>query len=318
MTIAVKRMPREVLDEHWDASLVRWDGATLFSRRVYLEHLDDVDILAVFDRGETVALFPVPIVVAGSVRRIARTNYLSPYFPVLFRRDAGSPVRREQRRRSALTALIDYIQKSYESMVLPLHPDLTDVVPLQRAHVQLELRTTYELPLESLNVLWNAFDPTVRNHVRKAATLEIEEDPALAAFDFNAAVFYEPAPSRAEWRRLACDLVAMDCATPLVARLDGVSVGGLLLAYDSAHNLLSYFDRRAPVRGAPSALIWAAARSAAARGLQRLDLEGSVLPSVEGFYQQFGGVRRTYFQVHWHADERCQRPILYRYEGDPD
>lgn len=320
MTLAVSRLSPEVLDERWDENLGRWDGATLFSRRACLNHQGAIDILAVHDRGDTVALFPVPVVVAGDVRRIARTSYLSPYFPILFRRYACAPVRLEQRRRAALTALIDHIQNAYESMVLPLHPDLTDVAPLQRAHVQLEFRTTYELPLGSLDDLWQALDPTVRNHVRKAAALEIDEDPALDAFDFDAAVFYEDPDAREQWRRLAHELVAMGCATPLVARQDGVPVGGLFLAHDgeTAYNLLSYFDRQAPVRGVPSALIWASARMASARGLRRLDLEGSVLSSIEDFYQQFGGVRRPYFQVHWHADERRQKPVLYRYNEDPD
>lgn len=302
----------------WDKCLDCMQGVTLFSRWIYLRELSEIDIIVVVDRNNTVAAFPVPVVIENGVRLIARRNYLSPYFPVLFRSDNGLPVRAERRRRAALKALVSYIQREYAGMVLPLHPDLTDMAPFQWAHFQLELRNTYELPLASLGAVWKGFDPKVRNHIHKAEAISIDEDPFLSAFDFEAAVFYETKTQREHWRGLAHNLVAAGCATSLIARYQGRTVGGLFLAYDerTAYNLLSYFDRTAPSRGVPSALIWAAACLAEARGLDRLDLEGSVLPRIETFYQQFGGVRRPYFQVHWYADEVRQRPFLYYYDEE--
>ena len=314
MSLTVTTLP-DAIDETWDAGLERWDGTILFSRAAFLKRLGDVDLLAVLDGDRAVALFPVPVTMRDGVRRIERSTYVSPYFPILFPPDVGPRVRTEQRRRAAVTSLIDHIRGAYARIVLPLHPDLMDLVPLQRAHVQLELRATYELPLGSLDELLAGFGPAVRNHLRKAAAVVIEPDPSLLDFDFDAAAFYEDEQGRAAWRALAKDLVAAGQATPLIARLGKVPFGGLFLAHDRgvAYNLLSYFDRTAPIRGIPSALIWAAARMAADLGMGRFDLEGSVLPGVESFYHSFGGLRRPYVQIHWHADEREQRPVLYRY-----
>jgi GNAT superfamily N-acetyltransferase len=316
----VKVLPPDALGQAWDAGLSRFEYAALFSRWVYLKHLRPIQVVAAFNGDEIVAAFPVPIISANGISTIGRSRYLSPYFPILFRRDNGPHVAREQRRRAALAALIGHIQRIHASVVLPLHPDLTDMVPLKRAHFQLELRTTYELPLNSLTALWQGFAPSVRNHLRKADILAIDEDRDLTLFDFAAAAFYEDTCSREQWRSLAKDLIAAGHATALIARFEQRPVGGLFLAYDhyTAYNLLSYFDRSAPVRGTPSALIWAAAKVAAALGLARLDLEGSVLANIEAFYQQFGGIRRPYYQIHWYADESRQIPMLYRYEEEED
>ena len=318
MTLAVTAISPDELGPDWDACLKQWSGATLFSHSIFLRRLGGIRVLIVSEGADRLAAFPVPVLVQDGVAMIARASYLSPYFPVLFRPDNGPPTRAERRRRAILDALLGHIRQEYAAMVLPLHPDLTDMAPFQRAHVQLELRSTYLLPLASLDSLWHGFDSSIRNHIRKAEQVSIEENRSLAAFDFDAATFYEDQPARDQWRMLARELAEAGLATALIARDRDRVVGGLLLCHDAhtGYNLLSYFDRESDVRGVPSALVWAAAKVAAAKGLAHLDLEGSVLTNIEDFYQQFGGTRRPYFGVHWYADERRQTPVLYRYQDE--
>jgi hypothetical protein len=133
----------------WDAQLDRWQGVTVFSLSIYLRHMGEIDILTVEDGRGPVAAFPVPVLAKNGARTIARPTYVSPYFPILFRPDDGPPTRAERRRRAAVDALLDDIKRRYAGIVLPLHPNVTDMVPFQRAGVELELRTTYKLPMAS-------------------------------------------------------------------------------------------------------------------------------------------------------------------------
>lgn len=301
-----------------DDPMSAWDGAPLFSWPAYTRHLGACEVITAESKGNVVARWTVPVIGAGGCKTIARSSFLSPYFPILFRRDDGLTVKAEQRRRLAMRAIIEDIQRRYEGMVLPLHPDLMDMVPFQQAHMQLELRFTYELPLADLDGLRRGFDPKIRNHLRSAQHLDITVHSTLDSFDLDAALFYEDAHEREAWRSLVDGMLASGHGSTIVARAGGVPVGGLFLVYDhrAGYNLLSYFDRQSGCRGIPSALIWAAAQAAAERGLERLDLEGSVLSRIERFYQQFGGIRRPYYQVHWHRDPNARGPITYEYETE--
>jgi hypothetical protein len=303
--------------EEWNSLVNHGEAAMLFSTASYLRHIGPVERLGVFDEsGGLVGGMAVPTMEDGGQRHARRTSYVSPYFGPVFRPIAGSRVNAERVRRCILRALIAYLISSFASVELPLNPLITDMVPFQQEHFQLELRSTYELELSSLDETWKRMSPSARNHIRSASVAEVVTDPSLECFNFAAALDYESETGAQQWVELVHSLVAEDSALVLVARHKGRAIGGIFIAFGlgRAYNLLSYFDSGSDVRGVPSRLIWAAAENAAARGLSFLDLEGSVLPSIESFFQSFGGLRRPYFQIHWFADRSLQKPILYEYD----
>lgn len=305
----------------WAALLAELSPQLLFSSFDYVSALGQIDILYVRNSGRPVALFPIPVSLVGGQRQIIRTNYLSPYFPVLFANEGGATVIAEQSRRKALRSLIGFIQSNYSAMILPLHPDHGDMAPWRESHCELEHRTTYELPLGSLDQLWAGFSGKIRNHIAKASSLKITVEQDLYGFDFAAALFYEDEEAKLAWQTLARKLTETKKATSLIAwTAAGEPVGGMFLGLDNlrGYNLLSYFDRTAGQRGIPATLIWHAARHCAELGKTSLDLEGSVLPGIERFYQQFGGLRRSYFQVRWQLDVAAHRPFLYHYDEEEE
>jgi hypothetical protein len=300
----------------WSDLRTRFPDATVFTSKAYLESHSEFEILGGFVGDNLVFAFPLPIAKHAGSRSVRRTSYLSPYYQPLFLPIAGSRVHRERAQRVILAGALAALKAEFTSVALPLVPSVTDLLPFQRAHWQLELRHTYELPLRSLRELWERFEPSVHNHIRAASQLRVVRDDDLALFDWDQALFYEPAHNREDFRQLAGRLVAAKMGFALVALSESKPMAGAFIALDAqrAYNLLSYSDRSCGPRGAASLLIWKAAQEGASRGLQYLDMEGSVLPGVESFYHAFGGERRPYVQVHWEADEAAQKPILYYYD----
>ncbi|MGH3936170.1 MAG: hypothetical protein ACRDS1_14535, partial [Pseudonocardiaceae bacterium] len=73
--------------------------------------------------------------------------------------------------------------------------------------------------------------------------------------------------------------------------------------------LHSWFDREGP-RGVPTLLIDTAAETLSRLGCERLDLEGSVVPTVDYFMSGFGGATVPYPHVYWHRDVDVLTKIL--------
>lgn len=317
MTYTVRPL-NEAECARWDEFVSASENELVFSKLRYLRHLERVEVLGVFEGQSLVCGFPAPIEAQNGGEHIRRSSYLSPYFGPVFAPVGGTRVRAERTRRSILDALIEYMQARFDSIVLPLNPQVLDMTPFQRAHFQLELRYTYELDLSSLDALWREMDGRARNHIRRCAEVQVVLDGELGEFDFAAALSYEDADACERWRRLVQALTCQGAGEALVAWHAGRPIAGAFVAYDRcrAYNLLSYFHADARVRGAPSKLIWCGAQRAAARRLRWFDLEGSVLPPIEAFFQSFGGRRRSLFQVHWYKDRALNKPVLYEYDAD--
>jgi len=300
----------------WDLLVKQSPNGLLFAEPDYLCHFQH-KVLGVFERQHLVAGMAVPYVEKDDGVHLVRSSYVSPYFIPIFGQPHEQPLAEKRRRRAILSALIDFVTHSFQSMVLPLHPSVADMVPFQEAHFSLELRYTYRLNLGDLATPDAHADAKVRNHLQKAINAGIvvtdEED---AYFDFDQALFYEPEDQRAPWNRLVRHLLQQGKARIFIARLNGQPVGGLFLAFDTqnAYNLLSYFDRDCKVRGIPSLLLYQAIAFAKQRNLQGFDFEGSVLPSIERFFEAFGGCQCPYFQVHWFRDAHRFEPIQYFYD----
>jgi hypothetical protein len=75
-------------------------------------------------------------------------------------------------------------------------------------------------------------------------------------------------------------------------------LAGIFLAYDhnTAYNLIFGTDFQHVNSGAPSFLIWKAIQTASEK-VNRFDFEGSRLPTIQPFFQSFGGTPVPYFEI---------------------
>lgn len=299
----------------WDAFVDGAINGTLFSKLDYVQHFSH-SILGVFGEGNLEGGMVLPTVAKEDGLHAIRSSYVSPYFSPLFGPPLNQALAEKRRKRRVLNSLITYITQEYRSMILPLHPSIKDMVPFLDAHFNLELRYTYILDLGTLTHSTELADSKIGNHVKKArgAGVVVAAE-AESNFDYDRALFYEPEDQRLPWKQLVRHLTSHQKATTFIARVGHKPVGGLFLAFDKcgAYNLLSYFDRDCGIRGIPSLLISTAIEYAQQQELSFFDFEGSVLTTIERFFEAFGGRQEPYFQVHWYADDHLFKPIRYNY-----
>ena len=70
----------------------------------------------------------------------------------------------------------------------------------------------------------------------------------------------------------------------------------LVFDHDTAYNLLFGTDFNRVKSGAPSLLMWRAIQTASEK-VQRFDFEGSRLPTIQPFFQGFGGTPTPYYEI---------------------
>lgn len=258
---------------------------------------------------ELAAIWILPLVQHGGLTHIERPVRTLPY---------ASPhitATHPQRRREIMSALLQEIQTRARSIQLPMSPEFKDVTMARKLGILVEWRHTHEIPLTKD---WrHSYTPKVRNHrnsASKKATLSIEKDSA--DFDFGRGIV-DQSPDQIELRRrfiqdLQANKISVTCLT---ATINGNRVGQALCVYHgyTAYMFHSWFDRQGP-RGVPSLLIDSMAEIAHREGCTTLDLEGSILETVDYFMSGFGGRISPYPFLYWpaglpHQSARGRSPV---------
>ncbi|MGH3935273.1 MAG: hypothetical protein ACRDS1_09910, partial [Pseudonocardiaceae bacterium] len=233
-------------------------------------------------RGNAVAavwVLPISIDDTGAhARRVAR---VLPYAaPVLLDRHP-------QRRRDVMVALLDAVQDDCVSLDLPMAPDFRDVTVCRQLGMVVDWRHTHVLDLRGS---WRAgYSAAVRQHLRTArATVKVRTSE-VSQFRFDLALVGQSADQVALRERFAHRASARGALTCLTAAGPD-TVGQHLILQEAGTGFLlhSWFDREGP-RGVPTLLIDATAETLSCLGCERLDLEGSVVPTVDYFMSGFGG-----------------------------
>ncbi|MGH3941042.1 MAG: hypothetical protein ACRDTG_20865 [Pseudonocardiaceae bacterium] len=249
-----------------------------------------------------VAVWVLPISVDGTgahARRIAR---VLPYAaPVLFDQHP-------QRRRDVMVALLGSIREDCVSLDLPMAPDFHDVTACRQLGMAVEWRHTHVLDLRAS---WRAgYSATVRQHLRAAQAAVEVRTSEVSRFRFDLALVGQSADQVALRERFARQASARGAVTCLTAASQG-TVGQHLILLEAGTGFLlhSWFDREGP-RGVPTLLVDTAAETLSRLGRERLDLEGSVVPTVDYFMSGFGGAIVPYPHVYWHRDVDVLTEIL--------
>lgn len=263
-------------------------------------------------RGErTVAtwLVPVEATAAGPVarRRVRALPYAAPRI-----REEASVARRE-----VLGALVRHLQEHVQGIELPLDLELTDFGAFCDHGAFLEARHTHVV--DSPYLYESRLPRRARNHLRAAAVeVELHELADVATFPFEQAVLDAPQDHVDRRRRLAVTLARQGRARALAVRRGSQVVGGTLALDSQGHWLVvhSWFDRECGIRGIPTLLLDGIIRTCFAQhGAWRVDLEGSILATVDRFMDGMGARPAPYALVYWYPQ---RSDLLARLEGSLD
>jgi hypothetical protein len=253
-------------------------------------------------RGVIVGVWVVPISVDRTGVHARRFGRVLPYSaPMLLDRHP-------QKRRNVMVALLDTIRSGCVSMALPMEPGFNEVAGCRELGMAVEWRHTNVLDLKDS---WRKeYTATVRQHLRAVRRTVVVDQCEVAEFRFDLALVGQSAAQVAlrerfaQWADTRGLIVCLKAMSP-------DQVGQLLIMRESSTAVLmhSWFDRTGP-RGVPTVLIDAAAEMLMRMGFGRLDLEGSVIPTVDYFMRGFGGAAVPYPYVYWHRDVAALSDIL--------
>lgn len=202
------------------------------------------------------------------------------------------------------------------------HENFRSWLPFYWRSFQQTTRYTYILPaLADLDAVWNGMRNTLRTEIRKGQKRGFrvrETDDVERFYQINAKTFERKGLKIAH----ALELVRRideACVKNAGRRIfiaespDGRPVAGSYLVYDAdcAVYLLGGLDAKAAGSGAKALVDWEMIRFAATVS-RSFDLEGSMIPSVERYFREFGATQVPYSRIwgragspgHWSLTSR--------------
>lgn len=166
--------------------------------------------------------------------------------------------------------------------------------------------TYYSYVLENINLheeIFSGFKYNTKNIIRQAEKeLTVTETKDLDVFyvlvEKTFAQKKESTPFLRNFLEKLSTSLKDDCQFLLAIDSVGNPLAGMCLVYDknTAYNLIFGTDFDFVKTGAPSFLIWEGIKKASQR-VNRFDFEGSRLPTIQPFYQSFGGKPIPYFEI---------------------
>ncbi|MDR2765477.1 MAG: GNAT family N-acetyltransferase [Tannerella sp.] len=211
-----------------------------------------------------------------------------------------------ERRQSLCKQFIDRLKPRFFLQNFPY--TFTDWLPFYWAGYRQTTRYTYLLHnLKDTEHLWNGMNQNLRRNIRKAREqYRITVQKGIPVDDFlriQAQTF-----ERQHKRNTQPDEVLRRLVNVCRARQQGELWGGYddagrlhaaaFVAWQkrSAYYLAGGGDPSLRFSGAHSLVLWEAIRFAAGHS-ETFDFEGSMLPGVERFFREFGGVQTPYFSI---------------------
>jgi hypothetical protein len=293
-------------------ALAAFHGATVFHEPWYLDLLGVDGLWTVRSGGALIA--GLPAFLADGDRALAQSSLAIPYGGLAFAPCSLGPRRRMLHHRSIMRAAIGALGSAYERIDVSLSPAIRDVVPFVQAGFVPELRYTYVHRAGAAD----AMSSGRRSDLARArrAGLTVRSDPVLDHFDVAASVRWADDPDHAVTASAVLRAaIARGRGQAWIAMAAERPVAGLFACWDSHHGYTTHAystEEGAALGGATLLYLHAIAHL---QDLGRaIDLEGSVLPGVEQFYQSLGAEQTLYLRLHWHRDrDRQPGAELYHY-----
>ncbi|MPY95519.1 MAG: GNAT family N-acetyltransferase [Acidimicrobiia bacterium] len=187
-----------------------------------------------------------------------------------------------------------------------LHPDIMSWLSFHHRGFQVEPLISYVLDqLADLDEVWAGISGQTRRVIKKAgATLEVREEATTDQLQRMVRSTFQRQRLEVPYDPAVLDRIVRACLERDRGRvLSAVDAAGrlhasLFCAWDDqrAWYIGGGGDPELRSSGGGSLLMWELIK-ASAKHVGRFDFEGSMLPSVERYFRNFGGRQETYFRV---------------------
>ncbi|MEZ5006944.1 MAG: GNAT family N-acetyltransferase [Chitinophagales bacterium] len=305
---------QEAAFDDWNAFVDTSPQCNLFAKTWYLQALNvSFEILICLKKEK---------IKGGIVLTKDRWGYyinpvLCKYLGIYFSPFEGNSYTVESRQREVQNALVEKLNQ-LGSFEYTFHPNYTNWMPFERVGFKQTTRYTYLIQLENLKdeEILAQLNGRLRNKILKANSFSIK---LLNDFQ-EALVIFE-----ATYKRQGIDLpISKDRLVTLIVELKKQNAFHLIGAYDDQNKLQAalglFYDHKTAYlilngvdssadNGANEALIFNGIQWAKQKGLKTFDSEGSMIPSIESFYRQFGGELTPYFKIWKDSKQRTLRNL---------
>ena len=254
---------------------------------------DNKEIIKVDYEGEALMYYVIPYYERDGKlwceRKYRFFAYLSPFFI----RDCPNKKRKE-----AVYLLFKYIFNKYNYMYMPLHPEFTEISPIQGLGAFMESRHTHVLT-DVLDL--DRLDSKLRNNIRSAQKkleITVDYDPNIFNFDIAIHGSKEEQTSR---KAHALNLLKNKKAIIFTAYYEGKPIYGNMVTFDNewVYGLHAWQVDEVPRGCGPYVIYYISKWAFEEKKLRYFDFEGSVMLSIDDYFCNFNAKQIIYPYVHY-------------------
>ena len=291
----------------WDQLVDECIAGTAFHQRDVLMSLGITEVISYRQNNQIVAALPILKTKSGQFSQDTR---FIPYLGPIFKPISTSSRRMMNFMREIWGDLIAVLQHHYHRIDICMNHEIKDIVPFIQAGFLPEIRYTYLIDLEHSSASLKRLASKGRRYdLVKAKTEQVcivRDDEVNNDLNYDVTKSAQKFKSGNHEEQLRGILAAFRktgrCRVFFALNAEQTVMGSLCMVWDAqnAYSILSYYLDEYAKMGVPTLLYYSAITYAKdVLQLKYFDLEGSVLPGIEKFYQSFGGTQAVYYNVHW-------------------
>jgi hypothetical protein len=243
----------------------------------------------------------------------------SKYLGVFFGDFVGNAYTVESRKRKVLKALMPMLN-SLSSFEYTFHPNFGNWMQFHKAGFKQTTLYTYKLALAQKDgaALLKDFYPRLRNKVLNAQQSDFVVNPLELStevidllqqtYTTKGNTFPIALPQLNNLLRVLLDRNALQL-TGVFKENRLLAVLGLVHDGQTAYLIFNGLKADVADKGANELLVFEGLKWATEQGLQCFDFEGSMVPNIESFYRQFGGILTPYHKIWMESNQRSLRNL---------
>jgi hypothetical protein len=295
--------------ETWDKFVDTSPQGTLFHKSYWLEASGRAFIIyGCFRDGQQVAGIPIVCKSKFGIKHVSHPQ-LTPYLGIVFKPDHDSKyVSRISDQKQIAREIAKRLKKDFSSIKISFIPYPVDLQPFIWEEFTASVSYTYLLSLDDLELMWKNMDKKRRNDIRWAEENEIRAEPSN---NFNEMLnLVEKTLSKQKGKVDRATASKYDealskrnqCISFIAKNKIKEAIAGAYIVWDQkrAYYLLGGANPEKNQRGASALAVWEAIKFTKKElGLSEFDFEGSMIPEIEQFFREFGGILTPRYSVTW-------------------